>query len=119
MRVAIVILLICCAISIVSVANFVLKYHRAGTSQYLVRSIGFDVLWILFVVGLWQRQNWARFAVLVLVAWGLGNLALSMIRLSSSTFAVFAFAIPIVVAGLHLLAAYLIFRPDSNAWFKK
>ncbi len=118
-RMAIVILLICCAISIFSVANFLLKYHRFSTSQYLVRSIGFDVLWIMFVIGLWQRQNWARFAVLALVAWGVGNLAFSMIRLSSSSLAIFTFALPILVAVLHVLAGYLLFRPDSNAWFKK
>jgi hypothetical protein len=117
-RLAIVILTISLAISIFSVANFFLKYHRAATSQYLVRSIGFDVLWILFMIGLWQRQSWARFGVLALTAWGLGSMAISMMRIASSL-ALFAFAVPILVAALHLFAAYLVFRPESNAWFRK
>jgi len=118
-RIAIALFLISCAISIVSVVNIVLTYPRAATPQFLTRSIGFDILWILFVVGLWQRQNWARFALLVFIAWGLGTLALNIMRVASSSGAVFAFAIPLSMAALRLVAAYLMFRPDSNAWFKR
>lgn len=118
-RIAIAIFLISCAVGIVSVINIVLNYPRAATPTYLTRSIGFDILWILFVLGLWQRQNWARFAILVFIAWGLGTLGLSMMRVVSSGGAAFGFAIPLSMAAARLVAAYLMFRPESNAWFKK
>jgi hypothetical protein len=70
---------------------------------------------ILLVIGLWQRQGWARFAILLLIVWGLGTLIFTMIRVG----VLWTFAIPLAIAALRLCAVYLFFRPESNAWFKK
>ena len=119
LQVAIVFLLITCAISLVSTANLFLIHPAAASPVFLTRSIGLTILMILLVIGLWQRQGWARFAILVLIVWGIGNLAFTMIRVAASNVAVWTFAIPLAIAALRLCALYLMFRPESNAWFKK
>jgi hypothetical protein len=116
---AAVLLLISTVTSAAMVINLIFNYHRAATPQLLMRNFGFDILWILFVVGLWQRQNWARFAIVVLIVWGVGNLAYNMIRVMSSGYGITAFAVPILLAAIHAVAAVLIFSPTSNAWFKR
>ena len=116
---AAVLLLISSAISAAMVVNLIFNYRRAVTPELLTRTFGFDILWILFVIGLWQRQNWARFAVLVLIVWGVGNLAYNMIRVMSSGYGIAAFAVPILLAAIHVAAAVLIFNSASNAWFKR
>jgi len=114
-QIAIVLLLITCAISLVSIANLLLTHPTAASPIFLTRSIGLTTLMILLVIALWQRQGWARIAILVLIVWGLGTLIFSMIRVP----ALWTLAIPIATAALRLCAVYLFFRPESNAWFKK
>jgi hypothetical protein len=115
----IVLLAISFAISIMSVANILISYPRAATPMFLTRSFGFDILWILFTIGLWQRQGWARFAILLLTLWSAGNLLYGVIRVASSGAAIYGFALPLGIAALHVGALVLLFRPDSNAWFKR
>jgi hypothetical protein len=118
-QIAIALLLITCAISLVSIANLFLIRRAVASPVFLTRSVGLTILMILLVIGLWQRQGWARIAILVLIVWGIGNLAFSMIRVAASNVAVWTFAIPLAIAALRLCAVYLMFRPESNAWFKK
>lgn len=84
--------------------------------MFLVRSIGFLVLWIVLTTLVWQRQTWARIAIVLLVAWSLGNLMLTGLHVS---LAVFALAVPLLIDTMRIVAALLLFRPQSNAWFKK
>jgi|ERR1700722_4836241 hypothetical protein len=118
-QIAIILLSITCAISLVSTANIFLVHHAAASPVFLTRSIGLTLLLILLVIALWQRQGWARIAILVLIVWGLGTLMFSVIRFAASSIAVWTFAIPLAIAAMRLGAVYLMFRPESNAWFKK
>jgi hypothetical protein len=119
-NVAIAILVVALLINIVGVVNFIARFSRYATPQYLTRAFGFDILWILFVIGLWMRQNWARFAVLALTVWGAGQLLFNIVRFSTSpSFSIFTFAMPIGLAALHIVAVVLLFQSASSAWFKK
>lgn len=119
-KIAIAILVITLAVSVLSVAYYLVRYSRYATPLYLTEVFGFNILWILFLIGLWLRQNWARFAVLALVVWGAGQLFFNFVRLSTlSNFRIFAFAMPIGIAALHIIAVVLVFQSASNAWFKK
>ncbi len=117
--IGIVLLVLCCLVSIFSIVSILYNYPRAATPEFLTRSVGLDVLWILLIIGLWQRQGWARFAILALSIWSLGTLLYSIIRVTSSGGAIFAFAIPMAITAMHFGALFLLFRPDSNAWFKR
>jgi hypothetical protein len=115
-------LLIALGISMLSTASIFLNprmYNHLPVS-FFARTIGFLVLEIVLLVCLWQRQAWARIAlVLVLVlVWGIGNLLMSMLRIGAS-FAFLSLAVPILVDGLRVGAVYLLFRPNSNAWYGK
>jgi hypothetical protein len=125
------------------------------------------VLWIASVIFLWRRQGWARIAILLLVAWNVGNLGLRLIdrhlwlRLPESFWirAVWLWilwmafvllwrgnrgigvlvlllitwsaasvvgierdewglATTVYIAGLRLGGAFLMFKPESSAWFR-
>jgi hypothetical protein len=111
-------LLIALGLSLLSTASIFLNprmYNHLPVS-FFARTIGFLVLEIVLLVCIWQRQAWARIA-LVLV-WGIGNLLMSILRIGAS-FAFVSLAVPILVDGLRVGAVYLLFRPNSNAWYGK
>jgi hypothetical protein len=82
----------------------------------LGRTIGLWILWIVLTILVWQRQAWARIAILLLLAWSLMNLMLTGLRFST---AIFALVVPLLIDALRIAAAFLLFKPESNAWFKK
>ena len=87
-------------------------------ASFYARTIGFLVLEIVFLVCIWQRQAWARVGLVLVLVWGIGNLMMSMLRIGAS-FAFVSLAVPILVDGLRLAALSLLFRPASNAWYRK
>jgi hypothetical protein len=118
--IAIAILLLTSVFNLMSTANIFLtyRYRALATPVFLMRTVGLTILLILFIVGLWQRQGWARYMVLLFLVWGIGTLGYNVIR-TGGNLAMFAFAIPIAVALLRVFAIYLLFRPESNAWFNR
>jgi hypothetical protein len=108
-------LLISCLISLLSVATIFIRPSRIP-SLFLARTIGLWLLWVGLTILVWQRQGWARIAILLLLAWSLANLMLTTLRFSV---AVFALAMPFLMDALRIGAAFLLFKPESNAWFKK
>jgi hypothetical protein len=114
---AVTLLLISWAISLLSLAAILLTH--GGVILINARSVVPLVLWIVFVIFLWQRQSWARIAILLLLAWSIGNLALVFLRIPASSAVIWSLAVPIAVNVLRLCAAYMMFTPASNAWFKK
>jgi hypothetical protein len=117
-RIAVVLLLISAAIGILSIANVFLRYHAVVSPFLLMRTIGLTTLMILLMIALWQRQSWARIVIALLIAWGVGGLILSIIRFPAFG-ARWTFAISIAIDAVRLFAVYLMFKPESNAWFKK
>jgi hypothetical protein len=44
---------------------------------------------------------------------------LSLLRIAASGRAVWGFAVALALSVLRMYAVYLLFKPESNAWFKK
>jgi hypothetical protein len=113
-------LVIALGFSVMSTASILLNpslISRLPASFY-ARTIGFLVLGIVLLVCIWQRQAWARIALILVLVWGIGNLLVSMLRIGSS-YPFMNLFVPILVDGLRVAAVYLLFRPASNAWFRK
>jgi len=108
-------LLLSCLISLMSLASMLIMPSRIP-SVFLARSGGLWILWVVLTILVWQRQSWARIAILVLLAWSLVNLMLTGLRLSA---AIFALLVPLLIDALRIGAAFLLFKQESNAWFKK
>jgi hypothetical protein len=70
------------------------------------------------LVCIWQRQAWARIALILVLVWGIGNLMMGMLRIGAS-YPFMNLFVPILVDGLRVGAVYLLFRPASNAWYRK
>jgi hypothetical protein len=115
-RLAIILLLISWAIPLFLLARAVMTYgFRFGI---MAQSLAVAVVGIALIAFLWQRQNWARIAMLVLILWVVGNLAANMLRLAGAHMT-WGWAPSIATGILRICAAYLLLRPESNAWFKK
>jgi len=110
-----VLLLVSCLISLTSLASILIMPSRIP-ALFVARTIGLWILWVVLTILVWQRQSWARFAILLLLAWSLVNLMLTGLRF---TVAIFALIVPLLIDVLRIGAAVLLFKPDSNAWFKK
>ena len=107
-------LLISCLISLMSLATLFITPSRIP-GVFLARSIGLSVLWVALTILVWQRQSWARIAILLLLAWSLVNLMLTGLRIRA---AIFVLVVPLLIDALRIGAAFLLFKPESNAWFK-
>jgi hypothetical protein len=120
-RLAAILFLIALGVGLLSIANVAMRSNGAilESLAFLIPTVGIWFLWIVLVLFLWQRQGWARIVILLLLAWNVVNLLLSILRIAASGTAVWGFAIALAAAALRVYAAYLMFRPESNAWFKK
>ena len=114
-RVAILLLLVSWGIPLLMLARAMVLYGpRIGI---MAQSIAGAILWLVLIAFLWQRQSWARFGVLILLVWVLGSLVLSVLRIGGAIPWGLA---PAVAADLmRICAVFLLFRPESNAWFQQ
>ena len=87
-------------------------------AMFYATTIGFLILEIVLLICIWQRQGWARIALALVLVWGIGNLMMSMLRMGAS-YPFWTLLTPILVDGLRVGAVYLLFRPASNAWYRK
>jgi hypothetical protein len=120
-RVAALLLLIALGMSMLSVAGYMLRpgvFSRLPAS-YFARSIGFQVLEIVLLVCIWQRQAWARIGLALALVWAIGNLLITILRVGGSVAFASTFLVSILVAGLRVWALYLLFKPESNRWYRK
>jgi hypothetical protein len=85
---------------------------------FLMRSAVLVILWIGLAIALWHRQNWARFGVLALVVYTVGNVVTTAVRFPASAMNV-SFVMILVMLAIRLGAVILMFKPDSSAWLKK
>jgi hypothetical protein len=90
----------------------------SGARIGMAQSFAISLLWIVFILFLWQRQNWARFAIVALIAILVMNISFSILRFGGAVYS-WRWAIIIAEEILRVYAAYLLFRPESNVWFKR
>ena len=105
-----------------SLAATFMRYQNSSYSlppTFYIRPIGILIVWLICVALVWSRQGWARFGLLALIVWGFGNLAYYFAKASvRSTFSMMSVGVPLVALVLRLIAIYLSFKSESNAWFK-
>ncbi|MGA3205973.1 MAG: hypothetical protein ABSF12_26050 [Bryobacteraceae bacterium] len=114
-------MLIAWGANFLSLAGFLVNPSVFTRMSVLVplRMVGLSLLWMVLPICIWARQNWARFAVVVLLVWAIGNLAFTVLRYASSSAIALTLAMPLLTDALRIWAAILLFKPESTAWFKK
>jgi len=114
-RAAVALLLISWGASMLTFAALLVKY---GPNFRMLQTAVSALLWVLFILFLWQRQNWARIATLALIAWVVGHLVLTVLRLGAANLFGWSWAAAVVEDIMRLCAACLLLLPESNAWFR-
>ncbi len=104
---------------IVGLMSFAAILFRIGLRFSFIQTIFFSIVWLALIVALWQRQGWARIAVVLLIAWSLVNLAITFIRITGINGPMWGMSIAAGENILRIVAVVLLFGPQSNAWFKK
>jgi xanthosine utilization system XapX-like protein len=102
----------------IGLMSFAAILFRIGLRFSFFQTGFFTILWLALIVALWQRQDWARIALVVLIAWSLINLAITFIRIAGMNGPMWGLSIAVGENILRIIAALLVFRPQSNAWFK-
>ncbi len=89
----------------------------------VLQTLVYDVAWGILVFFLWKRQNWARFVIVVFVVYTIAMSVFGFSRgLASIGFGnmsyLFSLATTFAVAAVRAYAAYLLYQPEANAYFK-
>jgi hypothetical protein len=76
------------------------------------------VVWIVVITQMLQGKNWARIAVVLGIAWSAFVVltSLRILRCGAPQFG--ALGLSWISFALRLYAGYLLFRPESNSWFR-
>ncbi len=119
--IAVVLLAICLVIGISMFAFAMAMYPRRAAIpiQVWFQSAVTSLLWVTCLIFLWQRQDWARYLAILLIVLNAGYLAVTMIRVSSANAPMWTFAAPVIEDIVRVVAAVMLFQPQSNSWFKK
>jgi hypothetical protein len=88
-------------------------------STFFLRAVMYIALDVALIAGVWKRQAWARIVLAVLLIWVIGNLSVSLIRYGGSLSFAWSLGVTVLCEVLRAIAIFLLFRADSNAWFKK
>jgi hypothetical protein len=110
--------LVACALSLLMLAVLLARYHNYAWGFILIRTFGMIALGVLLVICIWRRQNWARILLALLIAYSTCTLLYSFMMVRSHTLP-WTYYVALVEAGLRLVAIYLLFKPESNAWFNR
>ncbi|HLJ45682.1 MAG TPA: hypothetical protein VKU01_06730 [Bryobacteraceae bacterium] len=77
------------------------------------------ILWLILIPMAMQGKNWARIGIVVLVLWSAVTLGISTIMLSRyPTIRFTSLFVPWITFLMRIYAGYLLFTPESNAWFR-
>lgn len=120
-RLAAIFLLISWAVSLLTLISIFVAHTLATRlpALFLLRSVGLWILWIVLIIAIWQRHNWARIGALLLFLWSIGTLVFSVLNLGGSGTLALSLAFPLLVNALRACAVYLLFKPETNLWFQK
>ena len=75
------------------------------------------VIWVVVILQMLQGKNWARFAVIVGIAWS-AFVVLTTLRFLRYGMQFGTLGLSWISFGMRLYAGYLLFRPDSKGWFR-
>ena len=91
-------------------------YSRLPFSFFL-RFFGFLGVDIVLIICLWKRQAWARIGLALIIAWAIYNLTTGFIRYGSRD--PISYAFPHFLELLRIAGLVFLFKPESNAWYKR
>jgi len=115
-RVAAILLAVALVISVLYSMKYFLNPSLHLSATYWMQTGILQTVWIVLLILFLQRQAWTRIGIALLIVWNIGNLAFTILRFSTRLSA--AFAVIFLIAALRLAAGYMMFKPESNAWFK-
>jgi hypothetical protein len=106
----------------VAIVSTILSLARAGSnSTALIASFlfGFVVmfLWIVFTILAYQGKSWARIGMAVLLIFSV-TLVFSTVTFLQRGFPMTALALPWMSFLLRLAGVYMLFTPQSSAWYR-
>jgi len=116
-KTAVVLLVVALAIGLL--ADLALLSTSRLPSTFFLRALMYLALDVALIVGVWKRQAWARIVLAVLLIWVIGNLSVTLIRYAGSLSFAWSLGVTVLCEVLRAIAIFLLFRADSNAWFKK
>jgi hypothetical protein len=82
-----------------------------------VPSILILVIWIFLILQMLEGKNWARIGVVLGIAWA-ALVALTTLRVLRYGMRIDTLGFAWVSLAMRICAGYLLFRPDSSAWFR-
>jgi hypothetical protein len=115
---AAILLAVALAISLLYSARYFLDPRLHLSAIYWGQTGAFLIVWIVLLILFWQRQGWTRIGIALLILWNVGNLAFTLLRISALRLSA-AYTAIVLIGALRLVAGYMMFKPESNAWFKK
>jgi hypothetical protein len=103
---------------VIGLMSFAAILFRIGLRFSFIQTGFFTIVWLALIVALWQRQGWARIVVVLLIAWSLVNLAITLVRIAGVNGPMWGIAIAVGENILRIVAASILFGPQGNAWFR-
>lgn len=91
-------------------------YARLGFDFWL-RVFGILGIEILFIICVWKRHGWARIGLALMLIWAIYNLTTTFIRYGSHDSISYAF--PLFLELVRIAGLVFLFKPESNAWYKR
>ena len=106
----------------VGVVSMVISLASIGSRAVTVLpsfllGIVLTILWIVFIMMAYQGKSWARVGMLILMVFSL-TLVYSTIMVLQRGYPMTGLALPWIAFLLRLAGVYLLFTPQSGAWYR-
>lgn len=90
---------------------------RIFRAPFLMLSPILIVVWIVLIMAMLQRKNWARIGIAIGIGWSAISLLTSLRFLGHAGVQYMTFIVPWLSFALRAYAGYLLFKPESSTWF--
>lgn len=84
---------------------------------YFLRVFGILGIEIVLIICVWKRQAWARIGLALMILWAIYNLTTTFIRYGSRD--PISYAFPLFLELMRVAGLVFLFKPESNAWYKR
>jgi len=91
---------------------------RLSNSPFFLMTPLLLAVWVVLIFMTLQGKNWARIGVAILIAWSAITLLTSLRFLGRPGLHYGTFGLPWLTFALRIYAGYLLFKPESTAWFR-
>jgi hypothetical protein len=91
-------------------------FSRLGFSFWL-QFFGIRGIEAVLIICVWKRQGWARIALVAMLVWAIYNLIERFIYYGARD--PISYAFPVFLELIRIAALVFLFKPESNAWYKR